>query len=225
MYYTRLLCFSVVLLTTKLLAQDNFALLGEPAFAINTELSYKYQMNFGLRSRHLLYSGENLSLNTRQVDLMHFSTLKLDLRHSISFGVMYRNRSAFEDLGDEFRLTQQVNIIKRRGSSRFGHRLRIEQRLFENLSILRVRYRFAYDRPLNGPSLDLGETYCVQYVEAVTNYSENFTPFYDLRLTSQIGWLLTKYLRLQAGLEYRLDSLNQQLVHRVFILTTAILKV
>jgi hypothetical protein len=138
---------------------------------------------------------------------------------------MYRNRSAFDDLEDEFRLTQQVNIIKPRGSSRFGHRLRVEQRFFEDLNILRVRYRFAFDRPLNGTSLDPGESYCVQYVEAVSNYSQNFKPFYDLRITSQIGWLLTKYLRLQAGLEYRLDTFNQALVHRLFILSTLVLKV
>lgn len=225
MYCIRLTLICFFLLTNSLLAQDNFALLGEPTFAVNTEISYKYQMNFSLRTRHLLYEDSGLGFTTRQLDLMHFSTLRLDLRHSISLGLQYRNRSAFEELSNEFRLTQQFNIIQRSGANRFGHRVRAEQRFFKELTVYRIRYRFAWDRPLNGPSLDLGESYTVQSVETVSSYSKELKPDYDIWLNSQIGWLLTKYLRLQVGLEYRLDSFNRALFHRLFLLTTAVLKV
>jgi hypothetical protein len=225
MYCTRALIICSLLLGNILLAQDRFALLSEPTFAVNTEVSYKYQMNFSLRSRHLLYQGSGLSFATRQVDLAHFSTFKLDLRHSFSFGLQYRNRSAFEDLGNEFRLTQQFNIIRRSGANRFGHRIRTEQRFFEKFTVHRIRYRFAWDRPLHGPSLDVGESYTIQSIEAVSSYSKALSSTYDIRLNSQIGWLFTRYLRLQVGLEYRLNSINQVLVHRLFLLCSAILKV
>jgi hypothetical protein len=206
-------------------AQDKFALLGESAFALNTELSYKYRMNFGLKTRYFLYLDNDLVYNTQQIDFVHFSTLKLDLRHTVSLGIQYRNRSVFESISDEFRLTQQFNIVKPRGATRYGHRIRLEQRFFKNFTVFRARYRFAFDQPLSGPSLDLGESYFVQSFETVSIFSKVQTPNHDFRVTSQIGWLVTPYLRLQLGLEYRFESFNTVVFHRMFILSTAILKV
>lgn len=220
-YFTGLiLCFSFLGNS-----QNNFAFLGETSLALNTELSYKYQMNFGLRSRYFLYQNENVLLNYKQVDLIHFSTLKLDSRHTISLGLQYRFRDLFDEGDDEFRLTQQFNMVKRVGAIRYGHRFRVEQRFFKLFTTFRFRYRFTFDMPLIGTSLDIGESYWVQSFEGVSSFTSAFKPVYDFRTTSQLGWLLTNYFKLQAGLEYRLESFNITTLHRIFLLTTAVLKV
>ena len=210
--------------SSKLNAQDDFALLGETSFALNTELSYKYQMNFGVRTRYFLYQNEDFVFNSRQLDLIHFSTIKLDLRHTVSLGLQYRSRDVFEEGDNEFRLTQQFNIVKQKDATRYGHRFRLEQRFFQLFTTFRFRYRFTFDFPLNGPTLDLGEGYFIQSFEGVSAFSKIFKPSHDLRITSQLGWLLSKYFKLQMGLEYRLESFNSVAFHRLILLTTAVLK-
>jgi hypothetical protein len=45
------------------------------------------------------------------------------------------------------------------------------------------------------------------------------------RTTTQIGWQISKDLKLQTGLEYRFEAFNRDTEYRLFLLTSAILKI
>lgn len=208
-----------------LFSQSDFEGLGETGFDINTDVSSNYKVNFAIRSRYYLYQNEDFNFENRQLDFVHFSTFNLDYNHSISLGVQYRIRESIDGGSNELRLTQQFNYTKKHDAIRFGHRLRIEQRILDDLTILRSRYRFALDFPLNGEKLDIGEAYVVGSMEALLSQSKNEKPEIDHRTTAQIGWLISESLKLQFGMEYRFEAFNLNTEQKLFLLTSTILKI
>lgn len=204
--------------------QSNFASLGESSFILNKGFSSSYKANFSLRTRYFLYQNSDFQFTNRQVDLVHFSTFKLGFDYSLSFGIQYRNRTFFDQGGNEVRLTQQINYKTIIHELRFGYRLRFEQRLFSNFTLFRSRYRFALDFPLQGLKLDIGENYLVTSTEFLLSLGKVIKPQYGFRLTSEIGWVVSENLKLQGGLEYRRETFNTNQGHFLFVLTSAILE-
>ena len=209
----------------NLFSQNNFEGLGETGFALNHTVTNNYKINFAARSRYFFYQDDRFNFINRQLDFVHFSTLNLDYNHSLSLGVQYRIRESIDGGRNEVRLTQQFNYTKKNSALRFGHRFRFEQRLLKDLTILRSRYRFALDFPLNGEDLNIGESYFIGAMEALLSQSKKFKPELDQRTTAQIGWLISEKLRIQFGLEYRFEAFNINTEEKLFILTSVILKV
>ncbi|WP_248724862.1 DUF2490 domain-containing protein [Seonamhaeicola sp. ML3] len=205
-------------------SQNELEALGETAIALNHKVSDTYDVNFSLRSRYFLFD-ENLQYTQQQLDVFHFSTFKLNFIHKLSLGFYYRNRDWFESGSDELRFMQQFAFIKQRLGVRYGHRFRFEQRIFDNFTAFRPRYRFAVDFPLNGEKLDIGETYFIGSTETLLSLSEKRSPLFDQRFTSQIGWQVNQGLKLQSGLEYRLESYNISSKNNLYLLTSAIIKI
>lgn len=227
MPYIKNLCFIVLLLFQgfAIKAQNNFSSLGESALSLNHKVSNTYSMNFAFRSRYVLYNDDGLQYQQQQVDVYHFSTFKLNYYHKLSFGIYYRNRDWFETGSNETRFTQQYNYIKQTLGVRYGHRFRAEQRILDTKTIYRQRYRFAVDFPLNGEKLDIGETYLVSTLEGLLSLSKPDNPETDIRLSSQIGWQINEKLKLQTGIEHRLEAFNLVAKNSLFVLTSAILKI
>jgi len=216
---------TMLIVSFNISAQEDFEGLGESAFALNHKTSNNYKINFALRSRYYLYQDETFNIENRQLDLVHFSTFSLDYNHSLSLGIQYRFRESIDGGENEFRFTQQFNYTKTNEAKRFGHRLRLEQRLFDDLTIIRFRYRFALDTPLNGKKLDVGESYIMTSIEALLSCSKFIKSEVDHRTTLQIGWLLSQKLKLQLGLEYRFESFNIITEEKLFLLSSCILKI
>tara|TARA_R110001583_G_scaffold191206_1_gene356126 strand:- start:2265 stop:2945 length:681 start_codon:yes stop_codon:yes gene_type:complete len=225
LYIKKLTPLFLLLLCFTANAQDDFRALGESAFAVNHKVSKNYSVNFAMRSRYFLYRNATFQYTQQQVDVFHFSTFKLNFSHDLSFGIYYRNRDLFETGSDELRFTQQFNYKKQKLGVRYGHRFRTEQRILDTRTIFRQRYRFAVDFPLNGEKLDIGEPYFVGSVEGLLSLSKISKPEVDQRTTAQIGWQLSETLKLQTGLEYRLEAFNTKGKNNVFVLTSAILKI
>lgn len=205
-------------------AQNHFETLGETAFAVNHKVSSNYSINFSVRDRYYVYQNQSFNVTNRQIDLVHFSTLKLNHNHSLSFGLQYRFRDVFDGRSNEIRLTQQFNYTKKNRAIRFGHRVRFEQRILDQTTILRLRYRFAMDFPLNGEKLNVGEKYLVATTEALLSKSDPLESELDQRTTAQIGWLITEKLKLQFGLGYRFEAISPNTKEKLFVLTSAIMK-
>ncbi|MFS4482493.1 DUF2490 domain-containing protein [Hyunsoonleella sp. 2307UL5-6] len=226
MHYIKSLIFIIFYLCCPvLLAQDNIQSLGETAVSINHKVSQTYSINFAARSRYFLYRDNAVQYQQQQIDVFHFSTFSLNYNHKLSFGVYYRHRDWFKSGDNEIRFTQQFNYTKQKLGVRYGHRFRTEQRILNTNTIYRQRYRFAVDFPLNGEKLDISEAYLVSAVESLLSLSEGIKPETDIRLSSQIGWQITEQLKLQTGLEYRLEAFNVNTSHQLFLLTTGILKI
>ena len=220
-----ILLIGIGLLGCLVFAQDDFEGLGETSFALNHKVNSDYKINFSVRSRYFLYQDDNFNFENRQLDFVHFSSFNLDYNHSISLGVQYRIRESIDGGSNELRLTQQFNYTKNNGALRFGHRVRSEQRILEAFTILRSRYRFTLDFPLEGEKLDIGELYLITSMEALLSNNKAAKPELDHRTTSHIGWLISEYLKLQLGLEYRFEAFNINTEEKLFVLTSVILKV
>lgn len=205
-------------------SQNDFTTFFEPLFAVNHKVNDSYKVNFATVSRNYVYRDSEFEFTTRQLQFVHFSTLSFNSNHSVSAGVMYRFRENFEDKSNELRFTQQYNYAHRPNIVRFGHRFRTEQRITTNNTVHRFRYRFTIDLPLSGEKLDVGEPYFVANTESLLSVVKASTPQLDQRFTTQIGWLWTKSLKFQTGLEYRFENYNQDTKEILFILTSVILK-
>lgn len=226
MYYIRRsIITAFVLLGLAIHAQSDFTAFGESDFAVNYKVSQNYRVNFKLSSRYYLYEDATFNSRLRQLDVVHFSTFSLTFNHSLSLGIQYRNRDWFEDSSNELRLTQQFNYTKKRFSKRYGHRFRLEERIFDQSTTFRMRYRFALDFPLKGERLDVGEAYMVTSMEALWSMNKLFSPELDHRTTVQLGYQLSKSLKLQTGLQYRFEALNIDTQQRLFVMTSGILKI
>ncbi|MGB5237631.1 MAG: DUF2490 domain-containing protein [Flavobacteriaceae bacterium] len=203
-------------------AQEDAIVFWQPQVAINYNVYKDYSHNFTLANRNFLVQNEDLDLSIQQIDLVHFSNLKITDNKSISLGLMWRNSNLFDNgQVDEFRITEQFNIRNSPHSVRYGHRFRAEQRISSVLTIYRFRYRFAIDFPLEGKTLDIGESYMLWSVENLASFSNSIKPFYDLRLRGGIGWRLSQRSNLQISLEYRMVDYTR-VVLDVFLLETTL---
>lgn len=210
------MCFGTIL------AQGNLTGYWQPQFAINYDVNEVYSHNFSVANRNYIIDDSELLLKTRQIDLAHFSRFKTKDNQSIALGIQYRFRSNFDGGDNELRITQQFNVTSKPLSVRYGHRFRSEQRITESLTTHRFRYRFAMDFPLMGEKLDLGEPYFVGSFENLLSVAKGTSSQYDVRLSGQIGWQLDHGLKLQAGVEYRMEEFTSGLPQNVvFLLTSA----
>lgn len=225
MPYIRKHIFLLVLFFGLYGSSQNFSTVGETAIALNHNVSKNYSINFSLEPRYSLYQNRSFLYENIQMDFSHFSTFRLNINHALSLGFVYRNREWFDMGSGEIRLTEQYNYKKQKLGVRYGHRIRLEQRFIDDFSVFRQRYRFAVDFPLNGEKLDINEAYFISSVEGLLSLAEKLKPETDLRLAAQIGWQISKIMKLQTGLEHRFEALNIKVQNNLFVLTSAILKI
>ena len=218
----RWLGWLLFLLSYTVFPQDELTAFWQPQVAINYQVVDDYSHNFTLANRNFIYSEDAVDLSVRQLDLSHFSKLKIRDNQSLSLGLLWRNSKIFnEDRVDEYRITEQYNITLTPLVVRFGHRLRAEQRISSVRTIHRFRYRFAIDFPLAGEKLDVGESYALASIESLLSVARTAQAAYDLRLRGGWGWRLSPKSNLQMTLEYRLLNYTRMVDH-VLLLETAL---
>lgn len=221
-FIEKLLCGIFLFVGHILLGQDNITFYSEPNISLNYKVATTYSHNFSMSQRSYLYDA-NWEVRPRQLDINHFSELKLDYDQSIALGIKYRFRHVFEeDEGNELRLTEQYNIKGQLGNLRLGNRLRAEQRITSALTTHRFRYRLAIDMPLDGEELNVGEAYLVVSTETLLSVARGQGPEYDQRLTTNIGWVLNNETKLEAGVEYRTENYTRSTENVFFFLTSVV---
>lgn len=216
----------LVILSVNFLShgQDDLEMLHENAFSIRHSFSKNYNANFELSSRAFTYMDEAFIYTLQQLQISHFSTLKLDLKQSLALGVLYRNREAFEDSSNEVRLTQQYNFKTISRTFRLGHRFRSEQRFYNDFTAFRFRYRFAIDVPLQGLKLDVGETYFILTNEGLLTTTKRDKPEIGYRISPSIGLQASNDLTIEFGVELRLSELNIETKESIFFNTSVDLR-
>lgn len=225
MCYIRTILFFLAIYSFQgMFAQENLTGYFQPKTALNYKITDNYKHNFSLAKRSFIFEDEASTFRVRQLDLVHFSNLKIRDNQSVALGIQYRFRENFEsDKSNELRLTQQFNITTKPRVIRYGHRFRSEQRITDVLTIHRFRYRFTLDFPLKGEELDVGEPYFVGNLEPLLSVAAGHDPEYDGRVTANIGWLLQEKTKLQFGLEYRTEDYTQEQENILFFNTNLVL--
>ncbi|MFD0861023.1 DUF2490 domain-containing protein [Sungkyunkwania multivorans] len=221
-YIDRCIILFAILLSSFAFSQENLTGFWQPKVALNYKVGTNYSHNFSVEQRNYIYETENLKFTTRQLDFDHFSKLKLTNVRSIAFGIKYRFREIFAGNSNELRFTQQFNSTHTNEKLRLGHRIRTEQRFTRSLTIHRFRYRFALDLPLNGETLDIGETYLVTSTESLLSVAKANNPQLDQRLSLDIGWLVSAKTKIQLGSEFRWEDYTQRTQYVLFLHTMLI---
>ena len=202
------------------IAQEDLVIFWQPMAALNYKVSEDYYHNFSLTNRNFIYRDE-IDVRIRQLDLSHFSKLKIRDNQSLSLGIMWRNTKIFDhERVNEFRLTEQYNINSRGNVLRFGYRFRAEQRFSSLIDIYRFRNRVALDFPLQGQTLDIGESYFLGSLENVLSVAQSSEPIHALRFRSGVGWQLTQKSNLQFVVQYRLIDFTRKALHVILVETS-----
>ncbi|PIB29662.1 hypothetical protein BFP77_05830 [Maribacter sp. 4U21] len=209
----------------SLFAQTEFEALIQPKIAININADKAFSQNFSFSLRSFVFQ-DNWNYSNQHLQVSHFSTLATSPNASLSFGVMYRNLHLFDNtIVNELRTTQQYNYALRKNSVRFGHRVRLEERISVKRIRFRLRYRFATDFPLQGQRLDSGEFYGLANIEAVSSFERNRTGEYEGRLTIGIGKILKHKTKIQLMLHYRRLDVFSSMDNQLFVLIETYFKI
>lgn len=210
--------------TFFLSAQDNLTGYWNPKASLNYKVTTNYTHNFSFEKRSYLYRDSELQLKVKQIDLSHFSNLKIKDNQQIGLGIKYRFSNTFDDdYENELRITQQYSISFKNGNFRYGNRLRAEQRIMNSRTVHRFRYRFAVDFPLQGTKLDTGESYIVLSTASHLSVGKAMSSEYDQRVTTKLGWLLTSSTKFQIGTEYRMENYTNTIENKLFLLSELVL--
>ena len=203
-------------------SQENFTGFMQTAFNVDYKVKPLYSHNNGLELRNYFYDKEETSWDVQQIDLSHFSQLKILDNQSIALGLQYRFRKLFKvKSDDEIRITEQYNITKRGFNFRHGHRFRWEQRIKPKNLIHRFRYRYAIDIPLKGSQLDFKELYIALATESLLSTGTQIKPEIDQRLYVDFGWIFSEKLIFEIGLEYRGENLFET-IENILLINTSI---
>ncbi len=209
-----------LLLIQSILAQEDLVIYWQPKVALNYKVTKDYYHNFSLANRNNLYR-DKADFSGRHIDLSHFSNIKIRDNQSLSLGILWRNLKIFDDdRVNEVRLTEQYNINSRLDIIRLGYRFRAEQRIRSSGDQYRFRNRVALDFPLEGETLDIGESYFLGSVENVLSVAQSSEPSYAMRFRGGIGWQLSEKSKLQSVLQYRLNNLTRKAFHVILLETT-----
>jgi len=88
MYSTKLLSFfALFLLLQTVSGQENFTAYFQPQIAVNYKVAGLYSQNFSVLSRNYIYDREELLFKGRQLDITHYSNLKIRDNQSIALGI------------------------------------------------------------------------------------------------------------------------------------------
>ncbi|UZO79288.1 DUF2490 domain-containing protein [Aquimarina sp. ERC-38] len=199
-------------------AQSNFGGFMQPQVTLEYKITPMYSHTNGIEERNSFSREAKSFWEVQQLDLFHFSQLRILDNQTLAIGIQYRFRQLFsEDKEDELRFTEQYSLTKRGFSVRYGHRLRTEQRISKEETIHRFRYRFMLDFPLKGQVLDIHELYIAFGTESLWSVASSTQPEFDQRLLMDFGWVVTKSISLELGIEHRIENYTNDVAQNLFI--------
>jgi len=190
-----------------------------PLVNIGFKSNPDFKFNLKLESRNTLSEGfiselSGIDAEHRFNDVNLSVTRRIWLTNSLTLGVMYR----FGPGVGFTRLIQQYTIVGLGSRFRMSHRLASDQNIDgDGLEQLRLRYRLAFELPLEGRSTDGGEAYAKLSQESLNVFDRDE---YDLefRLNGALGFKFEDNNKLEWGAEYRFDGfLHSRNRHRLFL--------
>ena len=105
------------------------------------------------------------------------------------------------------RSLQQIAFTQGLNNLRLGHRLRADQTFRQDVATgFRFRYRLSGELPLQGESLNDREFYLKVGNEQVASVQSSKWDW-EVRLLGNLGYQINSRLKLETGIDYRIDRL------------------
>jgi hypothetical protein len=191
-----------------------------PAVNLNSKLKKDWTLNTRVESRQLFQSGQ-LGAGAEGkyeyvlTDLSMVAAKKIGLNSRLAGGYLMR----LEEGEVTHRFIQQYIIVQKLSGFRLAHRLVSDQTFSRSEKVeVRLRYRITAEIPLNGRTLDAREFYLKINNEYVNSFQ---TKEYDkeIRLVPLLGYDATEHLKIEGGLDYRVDSFFRNAARHSFWVT------
>jgi hypothetical protein len=165
-------------------------------------------------------SSPSIAYQHIQTDLQLFAGYQLTSRWETALGYHILAIPS----GIAHRMIQQLSFVQKGRRSKTGHRFRFDQ-TYQNEATpgYRLRYRFSWEKPLSGFSLDPGEYYFLFSTEPMPRFRRGRLDA-EHRLGVSLGKRLLKAGKIECGLDYRTRNILTQLNHRCLIRLGAYLK-
>ncbi len=206
-----LLFASVLLPSSRMLAQPEYRVGALPAVNLNVKLKKDWSINSRIESRQQFENGIHGVVSNREYDYL-LTDVSLQVARKIGLngrvGGGYLLRFGSGELAHRF--IQQYAFVQKKSGYRMAHRLMTDQTIsnIEDLE-LRFRYRFTIEVPFSGESVDPGEFYFKGSNEFVNSIQ---TGVYDLenRFVPLIGYETRRKFKVETGIDYRVDGFFNQ---------------
>jgi len=203
-------------------AQSSFQTHFLPGINLSKSLENNWKANLKVESRQQLSHSFHNDMPEEDyrylfTDASILVSKKTGLNNSFAGGYLLR----FGENEPAHRAIQQFTITRRYNAFRLGHRIVADETFSSNSApVFRLRYRITPEIPLDGLALDPKEF----YIKINNEYLQKLdSGVYDLemRLAPFLGYELKDSNKMEAGVEYRIDSfLNGKPRNRLFFTVT-----
>ena len=177
-----------------------------PEAQLSYNIANDFYITHKIESQHGMFDAQRLNkeldYSHTLTDLQSFIGKRLNPFVKVDMGYQYR----IENGENTHRTIQQVAILQRSNFFRMGHRIRTDQTFFNEESILlRLRYRYTVQVPLQGTDLDPGEKYLTVSNEVIYMYQDSEDDI-ENRLVASLGFYVDDNTKYEVGLDYRTDD-------------------
>lgn len=215
-----LLFIFILIGTLSIFGQKKFTGFYEPSINLGYDVTKKFSQEFNLENRTTWYGEEGARFDVKQIDIAHFSKLRLNKKNSVAVGLQYRFRENFEkDKENELRFTEEYTYTTKPNDVEFKQRLRTEQRITPSETVHRFRYNFGITRSFKGTKIKTGDAYIIGDLETLLSVSKKSKPDYEQRVAAGLGLVLSDLLKIETTAEYRLTDFTQNLGHELYFVT------
>lgn len=215
-----LIIISILTGTISSFGQEKFNGFYEPYIKLDYDVNKNLSQEFTLEERTIWYDDESFKFEVKQIDLAHFSKLKLSDKNAVAVGIQYRFRENFDkNKENELRFTEEYSYTTKPKATEFEHRVRAEQRITSSETSHRFRYNFAVNRSFNGTEIKKGNAYMIGDLETLLTVAKTSKPEYEQRIGAGVGFAVSDLMKIELVTEYRLSDFTQDLVHELYFVT------
>ena len=206
--------------TISSFGQEKFNGFYEPYIKLDYDVNKNFSQEFILEERTIWYDEESFKFEVKQIDLAHFSKLKLSDKNAVAVGIQYRFKQNFDkNKENELRFTEEYSYTTKPKATEFEHRVRAEQRITSSETSHRFRYNFAVNRSFNGTEIKKGNAYMIGDLETLLTVAKTSKPEYEQRIGAGVGFAVSDLMKIELVTEYRLSDFTQDLVHELYFVT------
>lgn len=213
MYRNILFLLLLLIWSSNAYTQSNSRLGLLPSVNVNKKLQRDWSLNFKAESRQALFH-DGFQYDYLLTDLSLAAATKTGINTTVAAGYLIR----IDGETIRHRTFQQLSTVRRYPFFRLSHRFSSDQTFQQGGdSEYRLRYRLSSEIPLEGRSVDPGELFIKinnEYLNSLKGEEYDL----EVRTAAFLGYAITPSNKLEAGLDYRIDSfLNGRARNRFWI--------
>ncbi len=221
---SNLILFVIIISFSGRAQEKDFAVFLEPEIAVGIDPDNPWAYSFGVANRNIVYNENKFQVDTRFIELSHFTGYSLNDNQEIGIGIRYRFEESFvENQDNEIRFLQEYENSRSYNYFELSHRFRIEER-FREITSFRGRYQLSLEFPLDGSS-ENQEFTLETATESLWSLGKDELPELAQRISLGLGANLNQTTSASFGVQFRYEDYTHDPETELFIFTGLNLKI